>query len=543
MATWNLETVPTSDQPINSQDAQESKMSRPKYRALISVSDKTGLESLGKRLSALGVEILSTGGTAKFLRDHGVSVLDVSSVTGFPEIMDGRVKTLHPKIHGALLGRRSVSEHRLAMETHGISPIDFVFVNLYPFSETIRKSGVTVDEAIEQIDIGGPSMIRSASKNHESVVVVTDPSDYDSVLATLEKGEGVSPEVRRQLARKAFRMTSEYDRVISEYFETLEPTPEESTPSFMTLSLQREQVLRYGENPHQTAALYLPKGLPATGVAGARKIWGKEMSYNNFLDADAAFKLVSEFSEPAVVIVKHNNPCGASLGSNVTQAYQKARETDPVSAFGGVVAVNKIVDGALAGEMAKIFLEVVIAPEFSPEAKEILMKKKDIRLLEIPAGLRSEHTWEIRTISGGVLVQSPDIALVPDEHHLKFEGAVKPSPAQVRDALFSFAVSKHVKSNAIILVKDGTTVGIGAGQMSRVDSVRLSGMKATRETRGSVLASDAFFPFRDGIDEAAKLGVAGIIQPGGSIRDEEVFAAAKEHNMFMILTGMRHFRH
>lgn len=518
-------------------------MPQPKYRALISVSDKTGLESLGKRLSGLNVEILSTGGTAKFLREHGVPVIDVSSVTGFPEIMDGRVKTLHPKIHGGLLARRSVPEHKLAMETHGITPIDLVFVNLYPFSETIRKEGVTVDEAIEQIDIGGPSMIRSAAKNHESVVVVTDPGDYELILETLEKGEEIAPERKRQLAKKAFRMTSEYDRVISEYFESLESAGNDSMPLLMTLSLRREQNLRYGENPHQKAALYLPAGIPATGVAGARKIWGKEMSYNNFLDADAAFKLVSEFSEPAVVIVKHNNPCGASLGTTVTQAYQKARETDPVSAFGGVVAVNKSVDGELATEMAKIFLEVVIAPEFTAEAREILTRKKDIRLLEIPASQRSENMWEFRTVSGGVLCQSPDMALAPDEHQLKFEGSVKPTPSQVRDALFSFAVAKHVKSNAIILAKDGTTVGIGAGQMSRVDSVRLSGMKATRETRGSVLASDAFFPFRDGIDEAAKLGVAGIIQPGGSIRDEEVFAAAKEHNMFMILTGMRHFRH
>lgn len=518
-------------------------MSKITYRALISVSDKTGLESLGKRLSGLGVGILSTGGTAKFLRDHGIPVTDVSSVTGFPEIMDGRVKTLHPRIHGALLGRRSLPEHQKAMATHGIDPIDFVFVNLYPFSQTIRKEGVTVDEAIEQIDIGGPSMIRSAAKNHESVVVVTDPKDYDLILESLEKGEAIAPGTKRTLARKAFRMTSEYDRVIAEYFESLEPASDDSLPQQMTVSLRQVQSLRYGENPHQTAALFLPSGVPAEGVAGAHKVWGKEMSYNNFLDADAAFRLVSEFTEPAVVIVKHNNPCGASLGDTVTQAYQKARETDPVSAFGGVVAVNKAVDGSLAAEMAKIFLEVVIAPQFTPEAREILTRKKDIRLLEISSPQRSGKSWELRTVSGGVLVQSPDLAIVPDEYQLKFEGAAKPTPEQVRDALFSFAVAKHVKSNAIILAKNGTTVGIGAGQMSRVDSVRLSGMKATRETTGTVLASDAFFPFRDGIDEAARLGVAGIIQPGGSIRDEEVFQAAKEHNMFMILTGMRHFRH
>ncbi|MHB8423397.1 MAG: bifunctional phosphoribosylaminoimidazolecarboxamide formyltransferase/IMP cyclohydrolase [Leptospirales bacterium] len=518
-------------------------MSNKPTRALISVSDKTGLESLGKRLAQMGVEILSTGGTAKFLREKGIPVTDVSSVTGFPEIMDGRVKTLHPKIHGALLGRRSLPEHQQAMETHGIQPIDFVFVNLYPFSETIRKEGVTVDEAIEQIDIGGPSMIRSAAKNHESVAVVTDPEDYNSILESLEKGEGIGPDTKRKLARKAFRMTSEYDRVIAEYFESLEAASDDSLPETMTISLRKEQGLRYGENPHQSAALFLPSGGPREGVAGARKIWGKEMSYNNFLDADAAFRLVSEFTEPAVVIVKHNNPCGASLGETVTQAYQKARETDPVSAFGGVVAVNKTVDASLATEMAKIFLEVVIAPRFSEEAREILTRKKDIRLLEIASPQASGPSWEIRAISGGVLVQSPDRTVAPDPSQLKFEGAIKPTSGQVRDALFSFAVAKHVKSNAIVLAKEGTTVGIGAGQMSRVDSVRLSGMKATKETAGSVLASDAFFPFRDGIDEAAKLGVSGIIQPGGSIRDEEVFQAAKEHNMFMILTGMRHFRH
>jgi phosphoribosylaminoimidazolecarboxamide formyltransferase/IMP cyclohydrolase len=518
-------------------------MSKSNRRALISVSDKTGLESLGKRLSALGIEILSTGGTAKYLRDRNVSVTDVSKVTGFPEIMDGRVKTLHPKIHGALLGRRDLPEHQKAMETHGIEPIDFVFVNLYPFSETIRKIGVTTEEAIEQIDIGGPSMIRSSAKNHAFVVVVTDPEDYDGILAALERGEGITSERRRALALKAFRMTSDYDRMISDYFKSLEE-PREVFPSRLEIVLSREQTLRYGENPHQKAALYSYNGKASGGIAGARKIWGKEMSYNNFLDVDAAFGLVAEFKEPAVVIVKHNNPCGVSLGLNVKEAYQKARDTDPVSSFGGVVAVNRQVDCALAEEMAKIFLEVVAAPEFSSEAKEILTKKKDIRLLEVSIPTPSnEAVPEIRTISGGVLVQSPDQVVTDPASELRFEGASVPTENQIRDALFAFAVAKHVKSNAIVLTKDGTTVGIGAGQMSRVDSVRLAGMKATRDTKGSILASDAFFPFRDGIDEAARLGVAGIIQPGGSIRDSEVFEAVREHLMFMILTGMRHFRH
>ena len=515
-------------------------------RALVSVSDKTGLASLGKRLASLGFEILSTGGTARFLRDNGVMVTDVSDVTGFPEIMDGRVKTLHPKIHGALLGRRQNPSHRQAMETHGIHPIDFVFVNLYPFSETVQKSGVTVDEAIEQIDIGGPSMIRSSAKNHESVTVVTDPGDYDRVLSLLEAGMEITPALRRELAVKAFRSTSEYDRLIVKYFEGLAVSGENKEDSFfehLRLDLARKQTLRYGENPHQKAALYRYAGEPEGGVAGARQIWGKEMSYNNYLDTDAAWKLVNEFSEPAVVIVKHNNPCGVSLGNSVLDAYQKARDTDPVSSFGGVVAVNRPVDQAGAQEMARIFLEVVVAPGFTPEAKDILTRKKDIRLLEIPEKPGQEKKLEMRTITGGILLQSPDTTVAPEMSALKIVGEVQPTPAQIRDALFSFAVGKHVKSNAIILARDGMTIGIGAGQMSRVDSVRLSGMKATRPTAGSVLASDAFFPFRDGIDEAARLGVAGIIQPGGSIRDEEVLAAAREHKMFMILTGVRHFRH
>ena len=515
-------------------------------RALVSVSDKTGLASLGKRLSSLGFEILSTGGTARFLRDNGVTVTDVSDVTGFPEIMDGRVKTLHPKIHGALLGRRQNPSHRQAMETHGIHPIDFVFVNLYPFSETVRKPGVTVEEAIEQIDIGGPSMIRSSAKNHESVTVVTDPADYDRVLSLLESGQEVSPSFRRELAVKAFRSTSEYDRLIVSYFEGLSGLGEEKGdvfPDRLEVDLKLQQSLRYGENPHQKAALYRYAGGNEGGVAGARKIWGKEMSYNNYLDTDAAWKLVSEFSETAVVIVKHNNPCGVSLGQSVLEAYQKARDTDPVSSFGGVVAVNRTVDQEGAQEMARIFLEVVVAPGFTPEAKEILTRKKDIRLLEIPGKTGSGEPFEIRTISGGVLIQSPDTTVAPEPSSLKIVSEVQPTPGQIRDAVFAFAVGKHVKSNAIILAKEGVTVGIGAGQMSRVDSVRLSGMKATRPTIGSVLASDAFFPFRDGIDEAAKLGVVGIIQPGGSIRDEEVLAAAREHKMFMILTGVRHFRH
>jgi phosphoribosylaminoimidazolecarboxamide formyltransferase/IMP cyclohydrolase len=516
-------------------------------RALISVSDKTGIVPFAKGLKSLGMEILSTGGTAKHLRDNGVEVTDVSSVTNFPEMIDGRVKPLHPAIHGGLLGLRKNPEHVSAMEKHGIRPIDMVVVNLYPFARTIEKPGVTPEEAIEQIDIGGPSMIRSASKNHESVLVLTDPSDYSTILSLLEKGTGIGMDVRRGLAQKAFAMTGEYDRRIALYFEGLqkggESVPSVSDlPETISLSLTKIQSLRYGENPHQSAALYAPAG-EKRGFANADKLHGKELSYNNFLDAQAAWSLVSEFSDPAVVIVKHNNPCGVSQGKTLLTAYIQARDTDPISSFGGVVATNRKVDQETALEMSKIFLEVVIAPEFAKEALDILMKKKDIRLLVLKKETAEDRGVDLRNIDGAYLVQTPDTLIAPPMAELKFEGDIKPTPAQVEDALFAFTVGKHVKSNAIILVKDRVTIGIGAGQMSRVDSVRLSGMKATRSTQGTILASDAFFPFRDGIDEAAKLGVAGIIQPGGSIRDAEVFQAVKDHGMFMILTGMRHFRH
>ncbi|MHB1756728.1 MAG: bifunctional phosphoribosylaminoimidazolecarboxamide formyltransferase/IMP cyclohydrolase [Leptospirillum sp.] len=516
-------------------------------RALISVSDKTGIVPFAKGLKNLGMEILSTGGTAKHLRENGIEVTDVSSVTNFPEMMDGRVKTLHPAIHGGLLGLRNNPEHMSAMEKHQIRPIDMVVVNLYPFAKTVLKPGVTPEEAIEQIDIGGPSMIRSASKNHESVLVLTDPSDYEMILDLLLKEPEIGMDVRRNLARKAFATTGEYDRRIALYFEGLlsggvSQSSESELQETISLSLTKIQSLRYGENPHQAAALYAPAG-ERTGFANASKLHGKELSYNNFLDAQAAWSLVSEFSEPSVVIVKHNNPCGVSLGETLVSAYIQARDTDPVSSFGGVVATNRPVDLETAQEMSKIFLEVVIAPGFTKEALDILMKKKDIRLLVLKMESASKRGLDLRNIDGAFLVQTPDTLVAPPLADLNFEGDIKPTQSQVADALFAFAVGKHVKSNAIILVKDRMTIGIGAGQMSRVDSVRLSGMKATRSTQGTILASDAFFPFRDGIDEAAKLGVSGIIQPGGSIRDAEVFQAVKDHSMFMILTGMRHFRH
>ena len=514
-------------------------------RALISVSDKTDIESLARRLSRLGVEILSTGGTAKALRAAGVPVKDVSAETGFPEILGGRVKTLHPKIHGGILGKRDEADHRREMETHGITPIDLVCINLYPFVQTVSKPGTTLDEACEQIDIGGPAMVRASSKNFQDVVILTDPSDYERVLALLESGSEVPQELRRELAAKAYRMTSAYDAAISSY---LAPAEGGLFPAVFSPSYTLTQTLRYGENPHQKGAFYRSSDPEDVGIGSAVKRHGKELSYNNVLDAHSALALVREFPGAATVIVKHNNPCGVSTGNSLLETYRQARDTDPVSSFGGVVALNRPVDSATAEEMAKIFLEVVIAPGFSPEALAVLTKKKDIRLLEAPEAFREKtggdsDILELRSVSGGLLVQTPDRIVMPGRDQATLATKRVPTEAEWEDALFAFTVGKHVRSNAIILVKDRVTVGIGAGQMSRVDSVRLSGMKANRTTKGTVLASDAFFPFRDGIDEAAKLGVSGIIQPGGSIRDKEVFEAADEYGMFMILTGIRHFKH
>ena len=515
-------------------------------RALISVSDKTDIETLARRLSRLGVEILSTGGTAKALRAAGVPVKDVSAETGFPEILGGRVKTLHPKIHGGILGKRDEAEHRREMEAHGITPIDLVCINLYPFVQTVSRPGTTLEEACEQIDIGGPAMVRASSKNFRDVVILTDPSDYERVLSLLEGGSPVPQELRRELAAKAYRMTSAYDAAIASY---LAPAGDGGLfPAIFSPSYTLSQTLRYGENPHQKGAFYRSSDPHDVGIGSAVKRHGKELSYNNVLDAHSALALVREFPGAATVIVKHNNPCGVSTGDSLLETYRQARDTDPVSSFGGVVALNRPVDSATAEEMAKIFLEVVIAPGFSPEALAVLTKKKDIRLLEAPEAFREKtggdsDILELRSVSGGLLVQTPDRIVMPGRDQATLATKRVPTEAEWEDALFAFTVGKHVRSNAIILVKDRVTVGIGAGQMSRVDSVRLSGMKANRTTKGTVLASDAFFPFRDGIDEAAKLGVSGIIQPGGSIRDKEVFEAADEYGMFMILTGIRHFKH
>jgi phosphoribosylaminoimidazolecarboxamide formyltransferase/IMP cyclohydrolase len=512
-------------------------------RALISVSDKTGLVELGKRLARLGVELLSTGGTARALRDAGVLVREVSDFTGFPEILDGRVKTLHPRVHGGLLGR-DTPEHRKQMREAGLEPIDLVVINLYPFRETVAR-GAAFDEIIENIDIGGPAMIRSAAKNHERVAVVVDPADYDRVAAELEKGQ-VSAELRFELARKAFAATAAYDGAIAGYLGRLESAAAAPADFPLTLhpSLRRERVLRYGENPHQKAAFYSVDGASGPSLARAEVLQGKELSYNNLLDLNGALGLCLEFAGPAAVIVKHTNPCGASVSIvSVAEAYRRARETDPASAFGGIVAVNRTVEAELAKEMAETFLECVIAPDFTPEALAALSAKKGLRLLRLPfpeAPLPAN--LEMRTVAGGVLVQTGDVSTsAAAQGRVVTERA--PTAAELADLDFAWRVAKHVKSNAIVFCGDGRTLGIGAGQMSRVDSVKIAVSKSRFPLAGSVLASDAFFPFRDSVDEAARAGVTAIIEPGGSVRDQEVITAANERGIAMVFTGERHFRH
>ena len=515
-------------------------------RAIVSVSDKSGVVSFAKELAQMGVEILSTGGTAKTLREQGVPVKDISEYTGFPEMLDGRVKTLHPKVHGGLLGQRSKKEHVSKMNEHGILPIDLVAVNLYPFEATIAKENCSLEEAIENIDIGGPTMIRSAAKNFPDVTVVVDPLDYGAVLAELkEKGE-VSLETNFKLAKKVFQHTARYDGAISNYLGQIDHGEKAyDFPETFTFQVKKVQELRYGENPHQKAAFYRETLSFEPSVSNATQLHGKELSYNNILDTDSAFETVKEFEEIATVIIKHNNPCGAATSkTGMADAYRKARDCDPVSAFGGVVGFNRSVDEETAREMAPIFLEVVIAPGYDPKALEILRAKKDLRLLQSPplsvpyirGGL------DLRKVVGGLLIQERDLGRVPMSHW-KVVTKRKPTEEELRAMAFGWRVAKHVKSNAIVLVHEDRTVGIGAGQMSRVDSTRLAVMKARTPTKGTVLASDAMFPFRDGVDTGAEAGAVAIIQPGGSIRDEEVIAAADEHNIAMVFTGMRHFRH
>ncbi|MEW6544226.1 MAG: bifunctional phosphoribosylaminoimidazolecarboxamide formyltransferase/IMP cyclohydrolase [Nitrospirota bacterium] len=512
-------------------------------RALISVSDKTGVVEMAKGLAALGAEILSTGGTAKALRDAGVAVTDVAAYTGSPEILDGRVKTLHPKIHGGLLGRRKDPKHAAEMQQQGIGPIDVVVVNLYPFEAAIAKPDCTFDHAIENIDIGGPSMLRSAAKNHEDVLVVVDPADYTKVLDALKAGS-VTPALRRELAAKVFQHTARYDSLIAGYLEKQAAGESAKFPAILSLQYERVEMLRYGENPHQQGAFYRELGAKEPSVARAKVLHGKAMSYNNYLDANSALELAKEFDGTAAVIVKHNNPCGVALGASPVEAYVKARETDPVSAFGGVIAFNQPVDLAAAKEITSTFVEVVVAPGYAEDALAELKRKKDLRLLDIgPLTLTVRDGLDLKKLVGGLIVQDRDFGTLGDLHALKVPTKRQPTEEEYAVCAFAWKVCKHVKSNAIVYARPGQTVGIGAGQMSRVDSVKLAGMKAVLPVKGCVMASDAFFPFRDGVDAAAQAGITAVIQPGGSIRDQEVIAAADEHGLAMILTGMRHFRH
>ena len=512
-------------------------------RALISVSEKTGVVDMAKGLEALGAEILSTGGTAKALREAGVTVTDVAAYTGSPEILDGRVKTLHPKIHGGLLGRRSVPAHVEQMAQQGIGPIDVVVVNLYPFEATIAKPDCPFEEAIENIDIGGPSMLRSAAKNHEDVLVVVDPADYPRVLDAAKVGT-VSRELRRELAMKVFQHTARYDSLIAGYLERQIEGGEIKFPKILSLQFERADILRYGENPHQQGAFYRELHSTEPSVSRGTILHGKAMSYNNFLDANSALELAKEYDDIAVAIIKHNNPCGVALGTTPLEAYVKARETDPISAFGGVIAFNRPVDMAAAKEITASFVEVVIAPGFADDALAELKRKKDLRLLDVgPLTRVKQAGFDFKKLVGGLIVQDRDLGALTDLKALNVPTVRKPTDEEYAACSFAWKVCKHVKSNAIVYAKPGQTVGIGAGQMSRVDSVKLAIMKAQLPIKGCVMASDAFFPFRDGLDAAVQAGITTVIQPGGSIRDADIIRAADEQGVAMIMTGMRHFRH
>jgi phosphoribosylaminoimidazolecarboxamide formyltransferase/IMP cyclohydrolase len=520
--------------------------SRKIRRALISVSDKTGLVDLAAGLAAFEVEIISTGGTAEFLRDAGFDVTDVSDVTGFPEMMDGRVKTLHPKIHGALLGLRENSDHLAAMDHHGIEPIDLVVVNLYPFERTIAKDGVDLEEAVENIDIGGPAMIRSAAKNWRDVAVVTDPQLYPAVIGELTANQGeLSLETRARFAAGAYNRTANYDQTIASYLHDQLGDDNRSQslfPDQLKIELAKATDLRYGENPHQKAAIYLSR--KGGGIAAAEQLHGKEMSFNNYVDAEAAWNLVSDFDELAVAIIKHTNPSGLATGATNDEAYRRALSTDPVSAFGGIVAFNRAVDGVVAASVNAVFTEVVIAPEFDEEAVEIFKTKKNLRILKCALGETKEAT-ELKQISGGFLMQERDTHRLASDD-LKIVTERQPTETEIRAMMLAWNVCKHVKSNAIVFANETQTIGVGSGQMNRVDSVRIAAMRAERfqlRVRGTALASDAFFPFRDSVDEAAKLGISAIIQPGGSVRDQESIDAANENDIAMAFTGVRHFKH
>ena len=514
--------------------------------ALISVSDKTGLVEFARGLEQFKIRILSTGGTAKELVQNSVDVTEVAAYTGFPEMLDGRVKTLHPRLHAGILAKRNSPAQMAELREAGIDPIDLVVVNLYPFARTVADPNCRLDEALENIDIGGPSMLRAAAKNHAGVVVVTDPSDYAGVLSEMHQGGGTVAETTRMaLARKAFAHTAAYDAAIARYLSTLDDMGKPSEfPGRLTLQFDKLQDIRYGENPHQAAAFYRDTHPVDGGIAGFRQQAGKELSYNNIADADAAWECVKTFDEPACVIVKHANPCGAAIGPSPREAYERAFATDPVSAFGGIIAFNRSLGRATAEAVARQFVEVVIAPEFDAEARAAFAAKTNIRLLSVPL-VRAAEAYDFKRVGGGLLVQTPDARnLRADE--LRAVTRLKPTAAQLADLLFAWRVAKFVKSNAIVFCADGRTLGIGAGQMSRVDSARIATIKAQNSglpLAGSVVASDAFFPFRDGVEAVAQAGAKAVIQPGGSVRDAEVVAAADESGLAMVFTGVRHFRH
>jgi len=515
-------------------------------RALISVSNKQGAVEFARALSQQKIEILSTGGTARLLRDAGIPVIEVSNFTGFPEMLDGRVKTLHPKVHGGILARRDLSSHREAMTLHGIQPIDLVVVNLYPFKETVANPECTLDEAIENIDIGGPAMVRSAAKNHAHVAVVTDPQDYSLVLKEMKSSHGeLSQTTRFRLAVKAFSHTAEYDGMIANYLSCVEEgEASQGYPERLHLTFTREQSLRYGENPHQSAAFYRDIHAPFGLLSDYQQLQGKELSYNNIADSDAAWDCVRTLSDKACVIVKHANPCGVAIGQHAKEAYLRAYATDPTSAFGGIIAFNCKVDEKTALALQQQFVEVVLAPDYDKKALDVFKQKANIRVLKVPLS-DAFNGWDMKRVGGGLLIQTPDQITLNDSD-LRVVTKKHPSAQQMHDLRFAFHVAKYVKSNAIVFCRDGQTLGVGAGQMSRVDSTRIATRKAedaALSLKQSVVASDAFFPFRDGIDVIASAGVSAIIQPGGSIKDEEVIAAADEHGIAMVLTGLRHFRH
>lgn len=520
----------------------------PVRRALISVSDKSGIVEFAQALNARGVEILSTGGTYKLLKENNIPAVEVSDYTGFPEMMDGRVKTLHPKVHGGILGRRGQDDG--IMSEHGIEPIDMVVVNLYPFAATIARPDCDLPIAIENIDIGGPTMVRSAAKNHKDVAIVVNAPDYNSIISELDEQKGLTHSTRFDLAVKAFEHTAAYDGMIANYLGAIVESEEEKPSTFpRTFNTQfiKAQDMRYGENPHQRAAFYVEAEPAEASVATARQLQGKALSFNNVADTDAALECVKPFNEPACVIVKHANPCGVAVGADILEAYNRSYQTDPTSAFGGIIAFNRELDGKTAQAIVdRQFVEVIIAPNVTQEASDIVATKPNVRLLQCGEWSADRaHSFDYKRVNGGLLVQDRDLGRV-DASELKVVTKVQPTEQEIRDLLFCWEVAKAVKSNAIVYAKDGQTIGIGAGQMSRVYSAKIAGIKAADEgleVKGSVMASDAFFPFRDGIDSAAAAGIKAVIQPGGSMRDQEVIDAANEHGMAMVFTGMRHFRH